>query len=495
MLSFIIPTYKPNRAVFEKCLRSLKAQGLEDWEAIVVFDGECPEGQDIVKEVKDKRIRSITIEHGGAPKARNAGFAESKGEYVVFWDSDCYIEPGASRLWVDIFDKHKEIGLIYSGYKFTGNKYAIESRPWDPYLLRVRNYVSGCFPTRRELVTGWDENLKSLQDWDFWLRVVKTAEEKGYDINKLGRFLQGYSFETEMPSGESISAKGCTNDVWLERMDAVRRNHAIEEKKVCVCSVSLAHEGIRLAKLIGADYQDNPNDKPNRYETVIQVGFSLDQTKAQAHADIFAIPGVRKIVFWTAEDILVLWRGATHETIRAYNKLLENVEQFVEDEKSLEMLTDCGFKAEVLPMPIQHEGEIPAMPEEVSWAVDIDGTFSQTMTVLDLSLPDIKLVPIHNKLQLKDFMGLIHLHNGNMMTNNIKRALLTGRHVISNVPQPYAGFLDDKETPEKLLNQFVDTIRKVNAQEQNLKASSYYAESLKADRLLEVLNKKAEVAK
>jgi len=487
MLSFIIPTYKPNLTSLEKCVKYLKARGLQDWQAVFVFDGDCPEGIQVLKESKDKRISHITIEHGGAPRARNAGFEVSKGEYVVFWDSDCYIEPGASKLWVEILDKHKEIGLVYSGYKFSDNRFAIESHDWDPWLLRVRNYISGCFPTRRELVPKWDESLKSLQDWDFWLKVVRNSKEKGYDINKLGKYLKGYAFSTDYPTGDSISGKGCTDEVWLERMDAVRKNHDIEDRKVCVASLDYEYEGIRLAKLINADYQQFPNDKPNRYQTVIQIGFSLANSKVEKHAAIFQEVNIKKILFWTNENILEIWRTTNFENIRAYSKLLATVKQYVEDKKLQDMMIEAGFNVEIMPMPIAHDGDIPSIPDNDTWAVDVSGDFGQSMGVLEESLPDFKLVPLKGSVKLSDIVGLIHLYPDGGMSNTVKRAHLTGRHVISNIQQPYCNFVDAKETPEKLLNRVVDLVRKFKGVPSNVKANEYYRKELNQSKLLEIL--------
>ena len=174
-LSFIMPVHVPDPVLFEKVLKSLTTQSLKEWELIAVIDGDFPEAVKAIDRAMKKvpnHYKIVELDHGGVQKARNEGFRHSTGEYVVFWDSDCVIEVHAAQAWVDILDQNSEYGFVYSGYKFLDEKGALNSEPFDPFLLRVRNYISTCFPLRRELVPEWDESLESLQDLSFLLSVV-----------------------------------------------------------------------------------------------------------------------------------------------------------------------------------------------------------------------------------------------------------------------------------------------------------------------------------
>src|ERR1035437_2756830 len=171
-LSFIVPVYKPKLDILSKCVKSIIEQSLKDWEIIFVLDGPEVYAKSAIASLMKKvpnHFKVVEIEHGGACNARNEGFKHAKGEIVIFWDCDCVIEPHAAKAWIDIFDNKKEVDFIYSGYKFLGEQGCINAEPFDPWLLRVNNYISTCFPLRREKVVKWNESLKSLQDWDFWL--------------------------------------------------------------------------------------------------------------------------------------------------------------------------------------------------------------------------------------------------------------------------------------------------------------------------------------
>ena len=279
MVSFIIPVYKPDIGIFNKCLKSLKEQSLKDFEAVLVLDGPCPEAEDCVSLLGDGRFKVIEIPHGGAQKARNEGAKLAAGDILSFWDCDCVIEPDTAKTWVDTFKANPGISFVYSGYKFLGEKGGIPSEEFDPYTLKCGNYISTMFPMRRGVFPGFDESLESLQDWDLWLTIVENGGK--------GLFLPGYAFSTAYPTPDSISGKGCSNENWLARVEAVKKKHNLPDRHICVSSLTHKEEGIRLAKLINADYKDVPNHKPNKYTTVIQVGFSLNPNMARQHSAIF----------------------------------------------------------------------------------------------------------------------------------------------------------------------------------------------------------------
>lgn len=92
--SIIVPVYKVE-AYLHKCICSLINQTYNNIEIILVDDGSpdnCPKICDDYSKI-DKRITVIHKENGGLSDARNAGLSAANGEYIIFVDSDDYIEP------------------------------------------------------------------------------------------------------------------------------------------------------------------------------------------------------------------------------------------------------------------------------------------------------------------------------------------------------------------------------------------------------------------
>ena len=94
LISVIVPVYNAHKTL-HRCLGSILNQTHTNIEVIAVDDASQDDSFTILQEYaqKDSRVRVIANAHGGVSKARNAGLAAAKGEYVQFVDSDDDIEP------------------------------------------------------------------------------------------------------------------------------------------------------------------------------------------------------------------------------------------------------------------------------------------------------------------------------------------------------------------------------------------------------------------
>ncbi|MBO4693989.1 MAG: glycosyltransferase [Clostridia bacterium] len=125
-LSIIVPVY--NVAPFlNRCIDSILAQTLSDWELILVDDGSKDISGDICDDYADKdtRIKVIHKENGGAGSARNAGLQTATGDYVAFPDSDDWIDPDAYEFCIKKMEEQKLdlllFGSINTIYDKSGN--------------------------------------------------------------------------------------------------------------------------------------------------------------------------------------------------------------------------------------------------------------------------------------------------------------------------------------------------------------------------------------
>ncbi|MFQ6827737.1 MAG: glycosyltransferase family 2 protein [Faecalimonas sp.] len=83
------------RKIFTKMYRIIAPkQSYSNLEIIIVDDGSTDKTGDIAEGYAEKydHIRCIHKENGGLSDARNMGLKYSKGEYVVFFDSDDWVE-------------------------------------------------------------------------------------------------------------------------------------------------------------------------------------------------------------------------------------------------------------------------------------------------------------------------------------------------------------------------------------------------------------------
>lgn len=101
-VSVIIPVYNTEKWV-EECIVSVQKGGYENIEIIVVDDGSQDNSGAIINRLlnNDPRIIYIHKRNSGAAAARESGIKVSTGDYIMFLDSDDYIENGSLALMVE----------------------------------------------------------------------------------------------------------------------------------------------------------------------------------------------------------------------------------------------------------------------------------------------------------------------------------------------------------------------------------------------------------
>ena len=191
-LSIVVPVYNVEQYL-RKCVFSLVHQDFKNYEVILIDDGSTDSCPDICDEYALKYntsniihntcpIRVIHQENAGLSAARNTGIAAAKGEYVMFVDSDDYIEPNVlgglmeqvERDKLDVLryrlqyvrlvknERVKELRSergyeVYNPYKsdpFKGNDYSEEPTDGVTFLNTRMNTqcYAWTFVLRRELI-------------------------------------------------------------------------------------------------------------------------------------------------------------------------------------------------------------------------------------------------------------------------------------------------------------------------------------------------------
>lgn len=95
IISVIVPVYNTEKFI-DRCIDSLLGQSFENFELIMVNDGSRDSSGVICKKyaLKDKRIRVVDKKNEGVSAARNTGLDSANGDWIVFVDSDDYVERG-----------------------------------------------------------------------------------------------------------------------------------------------------------------------------------------------------------------------------------------------------------------------------------------------------------------------------------------------------------------------------------------------------------------
>lgn len=93
LISIVVPIYNVEREL-DRCMRSLLQQTYTNIEIIMVDDGSpdlCPQMCDDYAKL-DSRVKVIHKCNGGLSDSRNVGLRYATGEFIMYIDSDDYIE-------------------------------------------------------------------------------------------------------------------------------------------------------------------------------------------------------------------------------------------------------------------------------------------------------------------------------------------------------------------------------------------------------------------
>lgn len=117
-VSVIIPAYNVEKYIF-KCVNSVLTQTYQNFEIIIVNDGSRDNTYECMKTLNamDSRIKIFNSENRGQGYQRNKMLEHAQGDYVLFLDSDDYLEPHTLELSVKrIIEDHSD--LVYFDWKY-----------------------------------------------------------------------------------------------------------------------------------------------------------------------------------------------------------------------------------------------------------------------------------------------------------------------------------------------------------------------------------------
>ncbi|HJH49587.1 glycosyltransferase family 2 protein, partial [Merdimonas faecis] len=95
IISIIIPVYNTGNYL-QECIDSVRQQSYKSLELIFINDGSTDNSSAILDKAaeSDPRIKVIEQENSGLSAARNRGMREASGDYIMFLDSDDWLDKG-----------------------------------------------------------------------------------------------------------------------------------------------------------------------------------------------------------------------------------------------------------------------------------------------------------------------------------------------------------------------------------------------------------------
>jgi glycosyltransferase involved in cell wall biosynthesis len=200
-VSVIMPAYNVSEYIGE-ALDSVFCQTLDCYEVIVINDGspDTKALEAVLSQYKD-RIVYIIQENQGPSSARNAGIEIARGEYVAFLDSDDAWFPDYLEVQLRELEGPPQLDVVYPNGVVFGNtpETGLELMSLSPSdgPVTVESLISksctvliSVLARRNVLIRAgmFDTSLRGCEDFDLWLRVLRSGGTIGYHRRVVMRY-------------------------------------------------------------------------------------------------------------------------------------------------------------------------------------------------------------------------------------------------------------------------------------------------------------------
>ena len=203
LVSVIIPLYNAEKYISET-INSVISQSYNNWEIIIVNDGSTDNSLCIAQSFESEKIKIISVNNGGASRARNIGFENSNGEFIQYLDSDDFISHDKFQNQVILLEKYNASLVFCNTYRFDeafstrSVEYSrINDISSDTIQLAIEIFLDNLFLNdgvkmiavhsflvRRSLILSagkWNENITLDDDGEFFFRLYLKNDKIIYD--------------------------------------------------------------------------------------------------------------------------------------------------------------------------------------------------------------------------------------------------------------------------------------------------------------------------
>lgn len=285
-ISIIVPMYNSEMTI-KKCISSIKNQTFTDFEVILIDDGSTDDTISVSKKIidNDSRFLLISQKNLGASAARNAGIRAMQGQYMMFVDSDDYID---ETMLINLFDAATKYdsdfvlcGMIVEKYNSKmklvhSTKYELNERfinnnkdiPVQILDLVENEKINGpvCKLIKSDIVKGSNilmpENISLQEDLHFNIQILSKCDSLVVINETPYHYVQGYN--SSVTSSYYPNKYEMTNEVHdlllkyykdrISNIEIVSRVEYIYIKNVYAAFINLFHKDCNMSKKVKIEY-------------------------------------------------------------------------------------------------------------------------------------------------------------------------------------------------------------------------------------------------
>ncbi|MGH7496858.1 MAG: glycosyltransferase [bacterium] len=175
----------------KEAVLSILQQTYQDFEFLIVNDGNDAANRELLKSFADPRLIIIDQEWRGLTRSLNHAIGRSRGEYIARMDADDVSLPERFQKQVEVLYENPTVGLVGTSYmdisengeRIIETLFSQSSQELKQDLIFQNQFCHGSVMFRRKCcqkVGAYREEFRKAQDYDLWLRVAEH-----YDLSNL----------------------------------------------------------------------------------------------------------------------------------------------------------------------------------------------------------------------------------------------------------------------------------------------------------------------
>jgi len=181
-ISILLAIYNDERFI-QKTIESVLSQTFKDFELLIGFNGTTDNSIDIVKSFQDDRIKIYDFKDDkGKAKTLNKLIDLAQSDWIAIQDGDDLWLPKKLEIQIQHINDFDIIGTKCQYIDAEDNFIGMPDLEINDEQIKIKSFngvnqiinTSVIFKKSKALsVNKWDENLDGIEDFDFWLKLMK----------------------------------------------------------------------------------------------------------------------------------------------------------------------------------------------------------------------------------------------------------------------------------------------------------------------------------
>jgi len=180
----VLTTVYNGEKYLQETIDSVLNQTLDEIKYIIVDDGSNDQTKHILLNIKDDRVKVVTLPHSGRGLALNAGLERCNANFVAILDADDIADKNRLAYQLKVFEDNQDVDVVSSYFSINLNKFYQTEGIHDNYNYSNIGYKTFikhnaiCHSSAMikveclRKVAGYNVNRTELFDYDLWLRLM-----------------------------------------------------------------------------------------------------------------------------------------------------------------------------------------------------------------------------------------------------------------------------------------------------------------------------------